>query len=344
MFSLEALINSIDEAIVLLDKRCEVKFVNRVGEELFGKGIKELIGKRFKKLFPEEKTISTLMRKTISEERPFSGKGVDMNIGRVINVDFNLAPYFVQGENRGVVLSLKENIAIAAREDYPFDSLVYLLGTIAHEIKNPLGGIKGAAQLLRDNTQAEGIAEHINLIVKETNRLNSILQNYLTICKRPSFHSLNIHEVLEKTLSVMDVPIKNKGIILHKMYDPSLPKVVGDDGKLLQVFLNIIKNAIESMKKNGRLTVSTSVSGEYVKRKGKPKRWAVISIKDTGIGIHPEDIPKIFLPFYTKKKNGTGIGLALSKKIILDHGGFIKVESQINKGTTFDIYIHFEGK
>jgi signal transduction histidine kinase len=149
---------------------------------------------------------------------------------------------------------------------------------------------------------------------------------------------------LEKALSIMDIPMKDKGIILQKTYDLSLPRVMGDEGKLLQVFLNIIKNAVEAMKKGGSLTILTCVSREYVRQKGKPKRWAVVSVKDTGGGIPSEDIPKIFLPFYTKKKQGTGIGLALSKKIIMDHKGFIKVESHEGKGAAFNIYIPFGGE
>ena len=94
----------------------------------------------------------------------------------------------------------------------------------------------------------------------------------------------------------------------------SLPRVMGDEGKLLQVFLNLIKKCHRGDEKGGSLTVLTGVSREYVRQKGKPKRWAVTSVKDTGEGIPSGDIPKIFLPFYTKKKHGTGIGLALSKK------------------------------
>ncbi len=344
MFSFESLINNIEETIVLFDKKYVVRFINRAGEELFGKSSKEIIGKKFKALFPEEKAMLGFIKKTISEERSLSGRGMNINIGRMANVDFNLSPFFVQGENKGAVLLLREKVALVEREDYPFDSLIYLLGTIAHEIKNPLGGIKGAAQLLRDKTKGEDITQYVNLIVKEADRLNSILQGYLTICKRPSFHSINVHEVLEKTLSIIEVPLKEKGIVLHKLYDPSLPKIMGDEAKLLQVFLNIIKNSLEAMNKGGSLSVRTMVSREYVKQKGKQKRWAVISVKDTGEGIPAEDMPKIFLPFYTKKKHGTGIGLALSKKIILDHGGFIKAESQLKKGTTLNVYIPFAEK
>lgn len=341
MFPFEALLSSIEETIILFDRKITVTFVNRAGEELFGKSLNELSGKRFVKLFPEEKRFANLLKKSMSEERHFSGKGVDINIGRIVNVDFNLSPFFMHGENKGAVLSLKENMVVD-REDYQFNSLTSLLGTIAHEIKNPLGGIKGAAQLLRNKAQTEGIAEYLTLIMKETDRLNSILQDYLTICKKPAFHSVNIHEVLEKAISILNIPMKNKDIILRKVYDPSLPSVMGDDGKLLQVFLNIIKNALEAMRKHGALTISTSVSSECVRKMGRVKRWAVVSIKDTGQGIPSEDAPKIFLPFYTKKKQGTGIGLALSKKIILDHGGFVKVESRVKKGSTFHVYIPFE--
>ncbi len=342
MFPLESIINSIEETVVLFNRKGVVRFVNRAGEEFFGKSRKEIIGEKIKELFHKERPMPGLIRKTISEERPISGKGVDIDIGRTTNVDFDLSPHFVEGETKGAILLLRENIAIIEKEDYQFDSLMYLLGTIAHEIKNPLGGIKGAAQLLRDKAQTEDIDEYTNLIIKETDRLNSILKNYLTLCKKPTFNSVNIHEVIEKALSILKIPMKNKGIVLSKIYDPSLPKVMGDEGKLLQAFLNIIKNAIEALGRGGSLTVSTRVSREHVKQKGKLKRWAVVSIKDTGEGIPQEEMQKIFLPFYTKKKQGTGIGLALSKKIILDHKGFIKVDSRINKGTTFNIYIPFE--
>ncbi|MEK6652724.1 MAG: PAS domain-containing protein, partial [Nitrospirota bacterium] len=109
MFSLEALINSLEDTIVLFDKKGVVQFVNRAGEEFFARSLKEITGKKFRELFPEEKIISGLIKKTISEERPFSGRGVDIAIGKTINVDFNLSPFFVQGETKGAVLSLRGN-------------------------------------------------------------------------------------------------------------------------------------------------------------------------------------------------------------------------------------------
>jgi two-component system nitrogen regulation sensor histidine kinase GlnL len=298
--------------------------------------------KKLPQILGEEKAISPLIKKTISEGRSFKSKSVSLDIGQIINIDFHLSPFFSNGKIEGAVLSISENINISEREEYDFDPLVYLIGSIAHEIKNPLGGIKGAAQLLRNRAQNAPIDEYVDLIVKETDRLNSILHDYLTLCKKPAFNQVNIHEVMEKALSIMNVPMKGAGIALKRLYDPSLPQVRGDEAKLLQVFLNIIKNAIESMKKGGRLEVSTYPSKESIREGGRIKRWALISIKDSGRGIPAKDLQKIFIPFYTKKKQGTGIGLALSRKIIKDHGGLINVKSQVSKGTSFFIYIPFE--
>lgn len=344
MISLEALINSLTEAIILFDSRTQITFINKSGEELLRKSAKDVSGKTFMQIFHRDKTISPLLRKTIREGRSLKGKSVSLDIGRPVNVDFSLSPFFVNDRIDGAILSISENIHITDREDYDheFDSAVYMLGTIAHEIKNPLAGIKGAAQLLNTKAADNDIHDYLSLIIRETDRLNSILQDYLTICKNPSLHPVNIHEVLEKALTIMHIPLQRAGVALKRIYDPSLPPILGDEAKLLQVFLNIIKNAVESMKKGGRLEITTSPSRESFMDHGRIKRWILISIRDTGKGIPEKDLKKIFLPFYTKKKAGTGIGLSFSKKVIKDHGGFIKAESQLNRGTVFHLYMPFE--
>ena len=343
MIPFDAIINSLKETIIVFDNKTKITYINKSGEELFRKSAKDIIGKKLLQLFNNEKTISPLIKKTIREGRSLRGKSVSLNIGHPINIDFSLSPFFMHDRIDGAILSISENINISDREDYDhdFDSAVYLLGTIAHEIKNPLGGIKGAAQLLRNIAQDAGIDEYVSLIIRETDRLNRILQDYLTICKHPSFHPVNIHEVLEKALTIMGISLQKAGITLKRLYDPSLPHIQGDEAKLLQVFLNIIKNAAESMKRGGRIEITTSPSRESFIDHGRTKRWVLISIKDTGKGIPEKDINKIFLPFYTQKKSGTGIGLAFTKKVIKDHGGFIKVKSQINRGTVFHLYMPF---
>lgn len=349
----DALINSLSEAIVLLDKKNSVIFINKTAEEFLGKNQQEIIGKKLSTLFPGSRAISGLARKAMKDLRSFTMKDLEATFVGAAKVDLVLSPFIVDGECGGVLLSIRENLSIAEREDTSFDSLVYLLGSIAHEIKNPLGGIKGSAQLLREelrdsaketgsSLRSNSVQEYINLIIRETDRLNSVLQNYLTMSRKPFLQQINIHEVLEKALAIMDVPLGKGSISLQRMYDPSLPKVIGDGGKLLQVFLNIIKNAMEAMPRGGSLGIATRPSDEHVVQNGKIKRWAVVSISDTGKGIPKDAVEKIFLPFYTKKKKGTGLGLALSKKIIKDHNGFIRVERpDTGKGTVFHVYIPF---
>jgi two-component system nitrogen regulation sensor histidine kinase GlnL len=350
----EALINSLSEAVLLLDTKSTIMFINKTGEEFFGRGHQEIIGKKVADISPGAKEISRLAKKVIKEMRSLSAREVELKVAGFSKADVDLAPFIVGDSCRGTLISIRENLSLAEREDSSFDSLVYLIGTIAHEIKNPLGGIKGAAQLLkgrllegkgaRQEPGKTGTAtvEYLDLIIRETDRLNTVLQNYLTMSRKPALHQINIHEVLEKALAIMDLSLKNSAISLQRFYDPSLPKVIGDSGKLLQVFLNIIKNAVEAMPRGGSLSVMTRPSREHVVQKGQMKRWAVISIRDTGKGIQQSEFQKIFLPFYTKKRRGTGLGLALSKKIIKDHQGVIRVESPENgKGTVFHVSIPF---
>ncbi|MHB8883411.1 MAG: two-component system sensor histidine kinase NtrB [Thermodesulfovibrionales bacterium] len=341
MISFETIINSLEEAIILFNKAYRATYFNRAAEELFGRSARELTGKSWTDILKGEKTIFPLIKKTVTEGRSFRGRSVSVTIGMPVNLDFSLSPFYNDTRVEGAVLSLSKNITIAEREDYDFDSMVYLIGSIAHEVKNPLGGIKGAAQLLRNKPQNASIDEYTDLIIRETDRLNGILSDYLTICRKPSFSPVNIHEVIEKALSVMEATIKKSRTKLVRHYDPSLPLVSGEEGKLLQVFLNIIKNAVESMSKGGTLEISTALSRESFREGGKIKRWALITFTDNGKGIPEDTLIRIFMPFYTNKKGGTGIGLALSKKIIKDHRGLIKVKSQEQKGTSFQIYLPF---
>ncbi len=344
MFSFESVIHNLKETIILFDRKSRVTFINKSGEELLGKGSRDIVGNKLSRLFVGEKKLSLLIRKSIKEERSFRGKSVSIFMGRQMNIDFSLCPLYVQDRVEGASLSLSENIPLAEGGDNDQEALAFLLGSIAHEIKNPLGGIKGAAQLLRKKTEDSALTEFADLIVRETDRLNMILQDYLTICRTPSFEAVNIHKVLEKAVAILSAPIEKAGISIRRLYDPSLPDIIGDESKLLQVFLNIIKNAVEAMKRGGMIEISTSPSRELFGDQGKIKRMALISIRDTGKGISEEDLQKVFLPFYTKKKGGTGIGLSLSKKIMKDHGGRISVASQKGRGTAFSLYLPFREK
>lgn len=352
MVSFELLINNLCEAVFLFDKKGRLLFANKAAEEFFGRSLKEIRLKGFKVLFAGSKDIVVFIKKTLTEGRLFNGRDIEINIGKSATVDLKISPFYAAGSLEGAILSIRENLELTEKEDYNFDSFLYMIGSVAHEIKNPLSGIKGAAQILKGTAVGADDLECIDLILKETDRLNSVLLSYLSMTRKPAFNHINIHEVVEHSLKVMGPAIKGKKITVEKLYDPSLPIISGDEIKLLQVFINLLKNAVEAMEaaKDARLNISTGLSNEYMviyKNRGanveetKKQRWVVVDIRDTGSGIPKNEIKKVFLPFYTKKTGGSGLGLSLSQKIVRDHGGIIKVKSEPGKGTSFRVYLPF---
>lgn len=350
----EAVINNLDEAIFLFNPDGLLIFVNKAGEEFFGRTLREVRARHYMDLFPDSRDITMLIQKTISEGRLFNYRDINMKPGR--NIDIHLYPLYLDNNIEGVIVCIRENFLLMEKGgDYQFDSLLFMLVSIAHEIKNPLSGIKGAAQLMKQSKAAEDMREYIDLIIKETDRLDSVLHDYLQVSRQPVFNEINIHEAIEHALKIMEPAVIEKDVVILKFYDPSLPDIKGDGSKLLQVFINLIKNALESMDASAedrKLIVSTRPASEYMVvydsadsaallTKGKKQRWIVINIEDTGKGISSGELEKIFLPFYTRKEGGSGIGLALSKKIIKDHGGIIKVKGGDGKGAIFSIYLPF---
>ena len=150
-----ALINCLEDAVLLLDKGTTILFVNKTGEELLGRGQREIVGKRFGELFPYARTVEKLLRKAIRESRSISAKEVEVKINGMSRVDFRISPFFVDDRYEGVLLSIRENLSIVEKEDASFDSLVYLLGSIAHEIKNPLTGLRAALVNLQETKDSE---------------------------------------------------------------------------------------------------------------------------------------------------------------------------------------------
>ncbi|MGQ3685396.1 MAG: ATP-binding protein [Candidatus Loosdrechtia sp.] len=203
---------------------------------------------------------------------------------------------------------------------------------VAHEIRNPLVTIGGFARaILRTSHPDDQIKQGIEIIVEEVNRLEKILKNIMDFSKPHELVKTDsqINEIVENICSLMEPYFKNSNIQLMRKFSASIPKIIIDTTQIKQVFLNIIKNAVESMPKGGTLTIETAVEDNYVK----------INIADTGEGMSAEIIRNIFVPFFTTKADGTGVGLAVSQKILDEHGGCIRVKSLLKQGSTFSIYL-----
>ncbi|MFA5321756.1 MAG: ATP-binding protein [Smithella sp.] len=203
----------------------------------------------------------------------------------------------------------------------------------AHEIRNPLGSIKGAAQYLQSEASGKEQKELLNVIVEGTDRLNAVVSQFLDYARpyKLNLKYQNINMVIQKAASIVAANKQVKQIVIVQELENNLPDAEVDEQQLMQVVLNIALNAVESMPGGGTLTFRTS-SGKF-----DFKRFITVKISDTGTGINKKDLKNIFKPFYTTKERGVGLGLAICQKIIKEHGGSISVTSVPARDTEFII-------
>lgn len=206
---------------------------------------------------------------------------------------------------------------------------------LAHEIKNPLGAIKGAAQYLATEVDSEENKRILNIIIEETDRLNGVMSQFLTYAKpyRHEKKEQKIEPLLDRILSLVEARRINERVTIQKEIRENLPAVRMDADRIMQVILNIVFNALEAMPEGGTLTLGA-------RRIEKENREGIeILVRDTGKGIAREDLKNIFKPFYTTKERGVGLGLAICQRIVKSHGGEIKVKSIPGKGSSFRIQL-----
>lgn len=231
-------------------------------------------------------------------------------------------------EQTEVLFQTEEQLRRADR----LSALGELSAGMAHEIRNPLGSIRGAAEILKDDYgPGEPKAEFVQILLKETDRLNGIVQEFLDFArpKPPELQETDLNEVLLSVLTLTAQQARKAGITVERRLDPAVGKRRVDGELLKQAFLNLVLNAIQAMPQGGTLSVSSGV------REGSVE----VTVADTGVGIPPENRQKLFSPFFTTKKDGTGLGLAITYRIIQNHRGTIDVEDGAEAGTLFRVRI-----
>jgi two-component system nitrogen regulation sensor histidine kinase GlnL len=217
---------------------------------------------------------------------------------------------------------------------------------VAHEIRNPLGAIRGAVQLLARELGGEPrLTEYTGVLLKEVDRVNRIIETLLDLGRPVQVRlvPVNLHQLMERVTLLAEEASRAAGVTIVRRYDPSLPPILGDEDRLLQVFHNVVGNALEAMKQGGRLTLSTRVSLNPLYGKvdlgGGQRTMVEVAVTDEGGGI-PESVrARIFDPFFTTKERGLGLGLALCHRILDEHRGAIHIESAAGRGTTVTCFL-----
>ncbi len=240
-------------------------------------------------------------------------------------------------ENSRVYERMKERDRLAA--------LGEMAAGLAHEIRNPLGAIKGAAQLLiapdgKIRPPAnQDMGEFLHIIVEEVNRLNRVVSQFLDYARpyKGEVSEVDVNDVLRRTTQLLETQENAKGVKIDIRLAEGLPRVRGDAEKLRQVFLNLGINAFQAMGGAGTLSIATDRSGG--RRRGESGSFVEIRFRDTGTGIPRELMKNLFIPFFTTKEHGTGLGLPISQRIVSHHGGAIEVRSEPGKGTTFTVLL-----
>jgi two-component system nitrogen regulation sensor histidine kinase GlnL len=358
------ILSGIVDGIVVTDAGGLVLVWNRAAEELTGIATADAMGKNVRAVFSDNRAVVGQIKKTVSSGRSYSDYEAEIAVKHGALRPVALVTSMLtddEGRPTGVILTIRDQAGIRdlkerMRRADRLATLGMIAAGIAHEVKNPLVGIRGAAQLMGSELRAatgacgdagKGLTEYLDVIVREADRLNSVLEGILdfTRISPREMKASNIHSILDRVLLLNEEGARQSGIVLSRLYDPSLPDVYGSEDQLVQVFLNIIKNAIEAMPRGGKLTVVTRMSDLFttVQADGKKHQLMVVKVSDTGPGIRHEHLEDIFTPFFTTKDRGVGLGLALSYQIVQEHLGTIRVESHENEGTTFGVYLPLAG-
>ncbi len=327
-------------AVLILDEARHVRYINPAAENLFGVSAHHAIGRPLAAVIRQRTELVRALKAAAHERVSFTEHHMPIEVGDdTLTLSVTITP--LEGEAGTVVLEFHAaggSVRIARDEQAmaQAQTVQMLLKQLAHEIRNPLGGIRGAAQLLEAELNGADLSEYTQVIIQEANRLQGLLDRWLAPAKRPEIRPVNVHEVLERVRSLMQAEFPD--LEIRRDYDISVPDIQGDQEQLIQAVLNIARNAAQAIDGRGAILFATRVSRQVTLAM---KRWrlaARLDIIDYGPGI-PEDMQdKIFFPLVSGRENGSGVGLTLAQSLIQRHEGVIHLVSEPGH-TRFSIYL-----
>lgn len=353
----EHVLASLEEGIVVIDQDQRVAFLNPTAATLIGQSLAQVGHQPYSQVFAANAWIVDIIERTLtSAYSPTASEGIITSRRQHLTLARATCSPIFNDKTQLLGLSLvlhdlsyqKELAEEARRADYLAQLGVVAAG-LAHEIKNPLAGIRGAAQLLHGRLSGSPAGqpadEYTTVMIREIDRLSALLEQLLQLTAplRFDLQPINVHKVLTDVLLLERTAVSSE-IEIQTHFDPSLPDVLGDEASLAQVFRNLIKNSLQALdgRRHGSLTLSTRMATDFHLLRGahkRPGRFLSIAVTDNGPGIAAEHLPQLFTPFFTTKSRGTGLGLPVSQQIIAQHGGTIRVESELGQGAHFQVYL-----
>ncbi|MBF0426674.1 MAG: PAS domain-containing protein [Magnetococcales bacterium] len=333
-FAPTVLCDQIALGLIAIDRGGVVRYVNSATERLLRKPRHRLLGEPLDRLLPGHPLALDVLARAQELAMPCRLRHARIHLGpsQELTVSLTGCPLRTPtGDTVGAILQLEEVGAVERLEagqrlNETLESLGTMVMTVAHEVKNPLAGIRGAAQLVELECNHPATREYTQLIRAEVDRITRLLDRLLGLAEDHPLQprELNVHEVLDHVLELAGQNPPRP----QRDYDPSLPVLRGDRDALIQLFLNLIKNAQEAAGPEGTVRIHTRFANAVRMAQGRRGHHVVVEVLDNGPGVPEEMRNRIFLPFVTTRKHGTGLGLAIAQKIINDHDGLVEVESQ----------------
>ena len=342
------LLDNLTTATILLNAELRLEYMNPAAEMLLAVSGQRSHGQFISELFTESPEALSSLRQAVEHAHPFTKREAMLTSlsGQTITVDYAVTPFLSRGQTllllevhpRDRLLRITKEEAQLSKQE----TTKLLVRGLAHEIKNPLGGIRGAAQLLARELPDEGLRDYTNVIIEEADRLRNLVDRMLGSNKLPSLAMTNIHEVLERVASLIEAEAQGS-ITLVRDYDPSIPDLLIDREQLIQAVLNIVRNALQALSAQsdlrlGRISLRTRTLRQFTIGHTRHRLVVKMEIIDNGPGIPPELQETIFYPMVSGRPDGTGLGLAITQNIISQHQGLIECESHPGH-TVFSIFL-----
>ncbi len=343
----QTLLDSLSTATLQLDKDLIVQYTNTAAEQLLGINARNSLGKHLFHLVKVPDSLISRLQEALETEQGFSDRQVSLGpFGRNPLLADCVVTLHTNAENISTLIieltavdrrvRIARDAALQNQQEY----VQSMLRGMAHEIKNPLGGIRGAAQLLARELNEKDHHEYTDVIIKEADRLQALIDRMLSPATKPEYETLNIHEVLEHVRKVVAAEAVDN-VIIDINYDPSIPEFRGDKNRLTQVFLNILGNALNAVGQSGHIEIKTRIISSFTVGGKRHPLVIKIDIQDNGPGIPDALIDSIFYPMVSGKQKGTGLGLSIAQSIMAQMGGLIECSSEPGC-TVFSTYLPWE--
>jgi two-component system nitrogen regulation sensor histidine kinase GlnL len=325
-------------AVVALDERFVVRYANPAAESLLATGAKSLIGQPFLQLFSERRQLLESLREARATHWDYAAQNVTYSRAGREPLPLSCTVTRIDGSGLALLAELRpieQQLRYAREERIVAEQQANreLIRNLAHEIKNPLGGLRGSAQLLEHELEKPELREYTQVIIKEADRLQALMDRMLTPHRAPRIEPLSVHEVLERVRSLVKAEF---GVVIERDYDPSLPDLIGDREQLIQAVLNIARNAAQAGSKS--ILFRTRAVRQTTILRQRYKLALELQVIDDGPGVPEEIQERIFNPLVSGREGGTGLGLSLAQTFVQYHQGVIEFESRPGR-TTFRILL-----